>query len=65
MKGGSWVKKYYLVQEVAGMFGVTTRTVRNWINEDRTPLQILPQSRPIKIETTSVEIFKVEGFKRR
>lgn len=64
-KGGGWVKKYYRLDEVAGMFGVTTRTVRNWIIEERTPLQVLPNSRPIRIETASVEVFRLEGFKRR
>lgn len=59
------IKKYYRLDEVAGMFGVTTRTVRNWIVEQRTPLQVLPNSRPIRIETASVEIFRMEGFKNR
>lgn len=65
MSGGGWVKKYYRVDEVAGMFGVATRTVRRWIEEERTPLQVLPGSRPLRIATASVEVFKIEGFKKR
>ena len=60
---GAFVKKYLRVDEVAAIFHVHPRTVRRWITEERTPIKVLPNSRPLRIVAESVLIFEKIGFK--
>ena len=64
MRGGGFVKRYMRIDEVAGRFGVTTRTVRRWFLAGNTCLEAFRPAGCIGTRGIRFTIESVEQFER-
>lgn len=60
-----WGKSYLRVEEVACFFNRHPKTIRRWIAEEKTPLEVLPGSQPLLILATSITTFQQTGFLKK
>ena len=65
MTKGGFVKKYMRIDEVAQMFDVTPRTVRNWWLSGHTPLQAWHPGGPIGTKGIKFTAESVLEFEQR
>ncbi len=61
--GDQIMSEYYSVEEVAELFGVSRRTVRNWINEGKLEAYIVG-GRLIRVLSSSLDAVAVPLHRR-
>jgi excisionase family DNA binding protein len=64
LQGDNRMAEYYSVEEVAELFGVNSRTVRNWINEGKLEAYVVG-GRLIRVLSSSLDAVAVPIHRRR